>query len=147
MPNTIRGDSEFVAGNTRYTMRLTLGALADIEHALGVASLSDIAARLKTLATSDIAAVASALLRGGGHNISAADVLALDCDLGSIVRAVAGAFTAAGLSYDAHGSSPVYGGGGPPKAVEGAESEARESVFAKDTSPLAGAASSSSPSA
>lgn len=100
MPNTIRGDSELVAGNRHYTMRLTLGALAEIEHALGVDSLGDIAARLKTLATSDIAAVASALLRGGGHDVSAADMLALDCDLGAIVRAIAGTFAAAGLAED-----------------------------------------------
>lgn len=132
MSNKIRGDSELAAGNNRYTMRLTLGALAEIEGALGVASLGEIATRLKTLATADVVAVASALLRGGGHNISASDVLALDCDLGSIVRAIAGAFTAAGLSNEGGAS---------------ADREARESVFAKDKSPLAGAASSSSRSA
>jgi hypothetical protein len=150
MPNPHRGDSELVAGNNRYTMRLTLGALAEIEDALGLSSLGDIATRLKSLATSDIAAVASALLHGGGHTISATDVLAFDCDLGTIVRAIAGAFTAAGLSSDSGSlSSPVYGGGGSPRSgeTEGGQSEARESVFAKQPSPLAGAASSSSRSA
>jgi Phage tail tube protein, GTA-gp10 len=150
MPNPHRGDSELVAGNNRYTMRLTLGALAEIEDALGLSSLGDIAMRLKSLATSDIAAVASALLRGGGHNISAADVLKFECDLGSIVRAIAGAFDAAGLSHEANGSSPAERGRGTierSEMVEGADSEARESVFAKEnTRPLAGAASSNSPS-
>ena len=137
MPNRIRGDSELVVGNNRYTMRLTLGALAEIEDALGLSSLSNIATRLKTLATSDVAAVASALLRGGGHALSADDVLKFECDLGSIVRAIAGAFQSAGLSEGASGSSPAERGRGTTRSVvEGANAE--------DTGPLAGAASSNS---
>ena len=129
MPNRIRGDSELVAGNQHYTMRLTLGALAEIEDALGLTSLGDIAARLKTLATSDIAAVASALLRGGGHTLSASDVLKFECDLGSIVRAIAAAFTAAGLDKASEDNAPGYcASSAPPREI-----------------PLAGAASSNSP--
>src|SRR5690242_14569501 len=125
MPNRIRGDSELVAGNQHYSMRLTLGALAEIEDALGLSSLGDIATRLKTLATSDIAAVASALLRGGGHNVSAADVLEFDCDLAYIVRAIAAAFTAAGLCESA----------GPSAAAPSAPP--RDSIFARgDAEPL-----------
>jgi len=37
-------------------------------------------------------------LRGGGHNLSPADVLKLGCDLGQLVTAVKAAFEAAGLS-------------------------------------------------
>lgn len=136
MPNPFRGDSELVAGNKRYTMRLTLGALAEIEDGLGLKSLGDIAARSHSLATSDIAVVASALLRGGGHNISADDVMTLDADLGAIVRAIAGAFQAAGL-HDASGSPSVHGG----STAEGGEGGARSN------SPLAGSASRPSASA
>jgi hypothetical protein len=145
MPNHIRGDSKLAAGNQQYTLRLTLGALAEIEDALGVASLGEIATRLKTLATADIAAVASALLRGGGHNLSTADVLALDCDLGSIVRAIAGAFTAAGLGEQRGDESEASASSAAPRESNFARGDAERQGMSKN--PLAGAASSNSRSA
>jgi hypothetical protein len=128
MPNKARGESEFLAGTERYVMKLTLGALAEIENGLGVSSLTDIAGKLKSLGTMDLATVASALLRGAGHNCSPTEVLKLDTDLGTLIGAITDAFAAVGL---AHG-------------------EARESVFAKESakdspSPLAGTSSSPSP--
>jgi hypothetical protein len=72
MPNKARGESEFLAGTERYVMKLTLGALAEIENGLGVSSLTDIAGKLKSLGTMDLATVASALLRGAGHDFSPA---------------------------------------------------------------------------
>ena len=146
MSNKTRGDSELVAVNQHYTMRLTLGALAEIEDALGVSSLGEIATRLRTLATSDIAAVASALLRGGGHNISASDVLALDCDLGSIVRAIAGAFEAAGLAERQSGIGNRQSEA-PDCRLPTADCRADADKQRNHESPLAGAASSNSPSA
>jgi hypothetical protein len=128
MPNKVRGESEFLAGTERYVMKLTLGALAEIENGLGVSSLSDIAGKLKSLGTMDLATVASALLHGGGHTISPAEVLKLETDLGTLIGAITAAFDAVGLS------SPVHGGGVAQSATEGAHS-----------SPLAG--TSSSPSA
>jgi hypothetical protein len=119
MPNRIRGDAELIANGKRHTMRLTLGALAEIEDGLGIASLGDIGARLKSLATSDIAIVASALLRGGGHNLSADDVMALDVELGVIVRAIAEAFTNAGLTSanaKEESASPLAGAASSPSA-------------------------------
>ena len=47
MPNTARGESEFLAGTQRHVMRLTLGALAEIENGLGVSSLSAAAAAIQ----------------------------------------------------------------------------------------------------
>ena len=101
MTNTIRGETSFIANGEKFLMRLTLGALAEIEDGLGLSSLSDIAARLKQLATSDLATVAAALLRGGGHDVTAADVMRLPTDLGTVVRAVADAFDAVGLTQNA----------------------------------------------
>ena len=122
MPNKVRGESEFLAGTERYVMRLTLGALAEIENGLGVSSLSDIAGKLKSLGTMDLATVASALLRGAGHNISPAEVLKLETDLGTLIGAITDAFDAVGLSHTTNAAS------------------------AKDTpSPLAGTRSSPSP--
>jgi hypothetical protein len=136
MPNKARGESEFLAGTERHVMRLTLGALAEIENGLGVSSLSEIAGKLKSLGTMDLATVASALLRGAGHNLSPAEVLNLETDLGTLIGAITGAFDAVGLSSPGHGSGV-------------AQSEARESVFAKEnakepSSPLAGTSSSPS---
>jgi len=98
MANKIRGEMEFVAGEHRYTMLLTLGALAEIEDGLGLANLADIGARLKRASSADLAVVAAALLRGGGHEaMTPRGVLELSCDLATLVEAVGGAFAAAGL--------------------------------------------------
>jgi hypothetical protein len=142
MPNTARGESEFFAGAERYVMRLTLGALAEIESGLGVKSLSEIAGRLKTLGAGDVATIASALLRGAGSSLTAADVLKLETDLGTLIGAITDAFDAVGLGSGA-------------KAPSASSAAPRESIFARgdaepqreSASPLAGAASSNSPSA
>jgi Phage tail tube protein, GTA-gp10 len=138
MPNKVRGESEFLAGTERYVMKLTLGALAEIENGLGVSSLGDIAGKLKSLGTMDLATVASALLRGAGHDLSPADVLKLETDLGTLIAAITDAFDAVGLGHSEARES-----------VFAKPGEARESVFAnKDSaSPLAGTSSSPSPSA
>jgi hypothetical protein len=125
MPNKARGDAEFVAGDKRYAMRLTLGALAEIEDALGADSLADLAERLKHLGTGDIALVASALMRGASADISAAEVLKLDADLGALIAAIGRAFDAAGL------------GGTPPGSVVAGDEGGK-----RDPRPLAGTSSS-----
>jgi tail tube GTA-gp10-like protein len=108
MPNRIRGEAELVAGGKSYRLLLTLGALAEIEDGLGLASLADIGARLKGARAGDLAIVVAALLRGGGHEVSPGDVLRLTCDLGLLVAAVRAAFAASGLSQ-----GPAEEGGGP----------------------------------
>jgi len=133
MPNKVRGESEFLAGTERYVMRLTLGALAEIENGLGVSSLSEIASKLKSLGTMDLATVASALLHGAGHTIAPAEVLKLETDLGTLIGAITDAFDAVGLKQE-DSSLAQRGRGTAQSATEGA-------------SPLAGTASLSSPSA
>ncbi len=93
MTNTARGEASFLANGEKYVMRLTLGALAEIESGLGLTSLAGIAERLKQLSSSDIALIAAALLRGGGHDIAANDVMRLPADVGTIVGAVADALS------------------------------------------------------
>jgi hypothetical protein len=98
MPNRIRGEAALIAGDRTWRLLLTLGALAEIEDGLGLADLSEVATRLKAVRAADLAVVAAALLRGGGHDLTPADVLRLPCDLGALIAAVTQAFDAAGLS-------------------------------------------------
>jgi hypothetical protein len=97
MPNRIRGEVELIAGGRAYRFLLTLGALAEIEDGLGISNLSAAGARLKNVRAGDLAIVAAALLRGGGHDLTPADVLRLPCELGALVAAVSECFAAAGL--------------------------------------------------
>jgi hypothetical protein len=97
MTNKIRGEAALVAGERQYILLLTLGALAEIEDGLGLSDLSQVASRLKSVRASDLAIVVAALMRGGGQDVTPADVLRLPCDLGALVGAVTSAFDAAGL--------------------------------------------------
>jgi len=110
MPNRARGEAELVAGGTSYRLLLTLGALAEIENGLELASLGDISKRLAQARSGDFAIVAAALLRGGGHAMTADDVLALSCDLGALVAAVKDAFEAAGLEGGGGEASGPFAG-------------------------------------
>jgi len=103
MPNKVRGEAELSAGGKHYRLLLTLGALAEIEDGLALDDLSGVAQRLKQVRAGDLAIVVAALMRGGGHEISAADVLKLPADLGDLVRAVTDAFAAAGLAHAKEG--------------------------------------------
>jgi Phage tail tube protein, GTA-gp10 len=111
MPNRARGEAELLVAGKSYRLLLTLGALAEIEDGLGLANLGEISKRLAQARASDFALVAAALLRGGGHEMTAQDVLALPCDLGALVTAVRDAFEAAGLSGEGGGgaSGPFAG--------------------------------------
>ncbi len=114
--NRIRGEAELVAGGKTYCLLLTLGALAEIEDGLGLANLGEISKRLAQARASDLAIVAAALLRGGGHEMTAQDALALACDLGALVAAVRDAFEAAGLKGEGGGeaSGPFAGAASSP---------------------------------
>jgi Phage tail tube protein, GTA-gp10 len=113
MPNRARGESELNAGGRLYTMRLTLGALAEIEDGLCLNDLSEIEERLKRLRAADLAIVAAALMRGGGHEIAPVEVLRLQAPLPELVHAVGEAFggnEAKGVA--AHAASPFPGTAG-----------------------------------
>jgi hypothetical protein len=148
MSNHARGESEFLAGAERFVMRLTLGALAEIENGLGIKSLGEIGDRLKTLGTGDLALVASALLRGAGFALSPADVLKLETDLGTLIRAITDCFQAAGLGHAVPAAQAAGGtqAADTPAAISAAP---RESNLARGDAearrevqrPLAGASS------
>ncbi len=108
--NKIRGEAELIAGGRSYRLLLTLGALAEIEDGLGLSNLSEVAQRLAQARASDLAIVAAALLRGGGQEMNAADVLRLPCDLGALTSAVIAAFDAAAMKTDGGGGTAPFPG-------------------------------------
>ncbi|HMB10962.1 gene transfer agent family protein [Saliniramus sp.] len=79
MVNRRRGETELVLGERRYRLCLTLGALAELEAAFGVDDLASLAERFNTgrLAAGDVISILTCALRGGGHEMSEAEVAAL----------------------------------------------------------------------
>ena len=75
MANPWAGEVALVIDGERREMRLTLGALAEMEAALGAGSLVDLVARFETGAFSsgDVLAVIVAGLRGGGWRLRASE--------------------------------------------------------------------------
>lgn len=79
MVNRHRGEIAAELGGETYTLCLTLGALAEIEHAYGGEDLIAIAERFESgrIKASDAIKVIGAGLRGGGLPISDDDVAKL----------------------------------------------------------------------
>jgi tail tube GTA-gp10-like protein len=79
MPNARRGEVALQLGDRRYTLCLTLGALAELEEAFGVGDLMALAERFGTgrLTSRDLLALLAVALRGGGHPLSDAEVAGL----------------------------------------------------------------------
>jgi len=99
MANRRRGEVALALGAERYTLCLTLGALAELEDALGAADLTDLAARFGNgwLRSRDLIALLGAALRGGGHALDAEAVAALPLagDLDAIGTAIGAVLAAA----------------------------------------------------
>lgn len=76
MPNRRRGEVALQLGDTRYTLCLTLGALADLEDAFGVQDLMALTERFGSgrLSSRDLLTLLAVALRGGGHGLSDAEV-------------------------------------------------------------------------
>ena len=93
--NRARGETALTAGGVRYRLCLTLGALAEIEEALGVTGLTALGERLAQPRGADLIAVLAALLRGGGHDLDTEEVRRLPVEMGEAIRAIAAALNAA----------------------------------------------------
>lgn len=76
MANHHRGDVDLDLASGRLTLRLTLGALAEIEAAFGAADLVALGERLQggRLASRDLLALLGAAARGAGEPVSNADL-------------------------------------------------------------------------
>jgi hypothetical protein len=84
MPNRRRGEVGLELGGERYTLCLTLGALAELEDAFAVADLDALGAGFAGggLSSRDLIKLLGVALRGGGHDLRDADVAALPLEDG-----------------------------------------------------------------
>ncbi len=115
--NRARGEVALdIAGKT-HTLCLTLGALAEIEAALGAESFAGLEARMAQLRARDLVAILAALLRGGGHPYTDEEAAALKVDVAAASRAIAETFAAAGLSAREKDAPPGEGRA-PPRGRE-----------------------------
>ena len=80
MANPWAGEVEIVIDGQAHVCKLTLGALAELESALGVGSLIELIRRFESGAFSgrDVMAVIVAGLRGGGWKGQSSDLIAAE---------------------------------------------------------------------
>ncbi|MCA0940634.1 gene transfer agent family protein [Salipiger pacificus] len=93
MANPWRGEVELVLDGERRVMRLTLGALAELEAALDEGALIDLVRRFEggTCSSRDVLALIVAGLRGGGWQGTAADLVSAEITGGPMAAARAAA--------------------------------------------------------
>lgn len=93
MANPWAGEVALVLDGEARVMRLTLGALAELEAELKAESLVDLVARFESgaFATRDVLAVIVAGLRGGGWRGDAGDLLSAEIEGGPLAAARAAA--------------------------------------------------------
>ena len=109
MANRYRGEVELCVDGEPRVMRLTLGALAELEARLNADSLMEMIGRFETGAfrVRDLICLITAGLSGGGWRITEADLLAMTIDGGPLEAAQAAArllkltFTAPGEDEEA----------------------------------------------
>lgn len=98
--NGARGEVLAPLAGVERRLCLTLGALAEIETALGVEGLAALAERMRALSARDLLAVLAALLRGGGEQAMAEDLAAAPVDPREAAEAVVRTFAAASAGTD-----------------------------------------------
>ena len=93
MANPWAGEVDLVIDGRRHVLKLTLGALAELEAGLGEATLVDLVARFEGAAFSsrDVLALIVAGLRGGGWCGTAADLTGAEIEGGPLAAARAAA--------------------------------------------------------
>lgn len=93
MANPWAGEVALKINGERHVLKLTLGALAELEAGLEVGSLVDLVARFEGSAFSsrDVLALIVAGLRGGGWPGSAGDLISAEIEGGPLAAARAAA--------------------------------------------------------
>ncbi|MGB0507815.1 MAG: gene transfer agent family protein [Pikeienuella sp.] len=86
MANPHRGEVDLKVDGQMYTMRLTLGAMAELETRLQTASIVGLAERFEAgeHSSDDLIALITAGLRAGGRDVSEADVGSMTFEGGAV---------------------------------------------------------------
>lgn len=87
-------DAEIMINGEAHALRLTLGALAQIETALGGGDFEKLQASLAKPSVSDMITILHALIMGGGAQMPLALLKASDVNLSEAAVAIAKAFSA-----------------------------------------------------
>ncbi len=84
MVNRHRGEIGAELDGRRWTLCLTLGALADLETSFAANDLSELVTRLGEggLTAAQMSAILGAGLRGGGHDVTNEDAAEMRCEGG-----------------------------------------------------------------
>ncbi|MGR3803879.1 gene transfer agent family protein [Marinibacterium profundimaris] len=93
MANPWTGEVALVVDGERRVMKLTLGALAELEEALGEGAMVELVQRFEGggFSARDVLALLAAGLRGGGHDLSAEALGRADIEGGPMAAARAAA--------------------------------------------------------
>lgn len=92
LANAARGEVLIEIDGAPRKLCVTLGALAELEAALAVASLHELGARLGSLTANDLLVVLAALTAGGGEAMSGAELARANIAPRAAAEAVAAAF-------------------------------------------------------
>ena len=106
MANPWTGEVELVLDGERHALKLTLGALAELEESLKAGSLIELVERFEAgrFSTRDVLALIVAGLRGGGWRGRAADLVSVEIEGGPVAAAkVAGQLLARAFALPAPG--------------------------------------------
>lgn len=89
MANPWAGEVELILDGERHTLKLTLGALAELEASMEADSLVDLVRRFeeKRFSTRDVVALVVAGLRGGGWRGRAEDLVSVEIEGGPVTAA------------------------------------------------------------
>lgn len=84
MANKFRGEISAQLDDKSWTLCLTLGALANLEDALGIDNLASLSEKISTgkLSANDLLKIIHAGLLGGGYQLSYEDVSSMKVDNG-----------------------------------------------------------------
>jgi len=93
MVNPWAGEVALVIDGQRRVLKLTLGALAELEQELGAGSLVELVQRFEggAYSSGDVLALILAGLRGGGMDVTRADMLRAEIEGGPMAAARAAA--------------------------------------------------------
>ena len=107
MANPWAGEVAVVLDGQRHVAKLTLGALAELEAALGAETLVDLVARFEAgrFSTRDVLALQVAGLRGGGWQGQARDLMTVEIG-GGLVEAARAAAELLARAFAVPGGGP-----------------------------------------